>query len=61
MHSGIQRYREAIGGAVGFRLAEVGEGESEDWGGSGVKLHYLDGVVDSESETTDRRGRGWRR
>jgi hypothetical protein len=42
---------------VGFRLAEVGEGASEDWGGSGVKLHYLDGVVDSKSETTDRRVR----
>ena len=50
------------GGDEGTRLAEGGEGESEArLGGSGVKPYYLDYVVNSQSETNDRRWWGWRR
>lgn len=44
-------------------MAEEVEGWSEApiWRGSGVKLYYLDHVLNSPSETNDRRGKGWRR
>ena len=53
-----------LGGvAVGSPLAEGEEGGSEarPWRGSGVKPYDLDSVVNSQSETTNRRWRGWRR
>ena len=51
------------GGVVGSRLAEREEGGSRGtfWRGSGVKPYYLDHVVNSQSETNDRRWWGERR